>query len=70
MQVFLFAQAGSPLCMDAADVNDSGTVDLSDTIYALSFLFTNGPVPPPPGSTAAGIDSTPDTLGCGAARAQ
>jgi hypothetical protein len=60
---FLF-QAGSNLsCPDAADFNDDGTIDISDPIALLQYLFLGG-LPPPAPCQCAGLDPTPDQLGC------
>ena len=46
----LFPQPTSlPLdCIDAADANNSGAVDIADPIYLLGFLFGGGPIIPYP----------------------
>ena len=50
-------------CPDAADVNDSGFVDLSDAVALLNFLFSGTYVPPDP-IWVIGPDPTPDALSC------
>jgi hypothetical protein len=56
--------AGVPLsCPDAADIDDTGNVDLADPIGILSFLFLAAPSPPPP-FPGCGADPTPDDLAC------
>jgi len=52
-------------CLDAGDSDDSGTIDISDAVYLLDFLFLGGPPPPPP-VRVCGIDRTADALACGA----
>lgn len=60
---FLFGTTITVPCQDASDVNDDGTLDISDAIYLLNWLFLNGS--PPPGSTDVCIlDETPDFLDC------
>jgi hypothetical protein len=59
----LFQGAGPLRCADAADVDDSGRVDITDAIFALGHLFRGGPAPPPP-FPAAGVDPTGDGLAC------
>jgi hypothetical protein len=60
---YLFANGKVPDCLDAADANDSGEIDVADAITILSHLFANsGPLPEPFG--ACGIDPTIDELGC------
>jgi len=61
---FLFSGGRTPPCMDSADANDSGTVDLSDAITILLYLFGGGPPPAAPGPSECGVDPTPDGLGC------
>ena len=52
-------------CEDAADVDDSGVVDISDPIYNLTFQFVGGVDPPPaPGQDACGVDPSDDKLTC------
>lgn len=51
------------LCLDAADVDDSGRIDLADAIYLLNHVLSEGPAPPPP-FLDAGEDPTPPSLGC------
>jgi hypothetical protein len=50
-------------CRDAADVDDSGFINIADAVFELSFLFLSGASPPPPGSRSCG-DPTADPLGC------
>ncbi len=59
---FLFSGGGAPACFDAADINDSGSIDLADPIGLLGylFIFTNPPAYPWPTS---GYDGTEDDLG-------
>lgn len=46
------------------DVNDDGTVDVSDPVRLLCALFCGDDNPPPPFRNH-GEDPTPDRLGCG-----
>jgi len=67
----LFLQIGSFDCLDAADTNDDGKVDLADAIYTINYQLQPGkqmggtsfPAPPPPFETC-GNDPTADDLGC------
>ena len=52
-----------PLCMDAADANDSGIVDLKDPLHILGYLYLKE-APPPAPFPLCGRDPTPDALGC------
>lgn len=60
---YLFVGEAEIRCMDAADTNDDGRVDLSDPVSTLMALFVTGasrlePYPEP------GFDRTFDELGC------
>jgi hypothetical protein len=50
-------------CLDAADANDSGVLDVTDPIVLLDFLFRQG-APPPDPYPEEGPDPTDDPLGC------
>lgn len=52
-----------PLCLDAADANDDGAVDICDPIFTLMSLFCAAPPIPEP-FPACGEDPTEDELGC------
>ncbi len=52
-------------CLDAADTDDSGRINIADSIGTFNFLFLNGVPPAPPGSEC-GEDPTDDRLGCNA----
>ncbi|MGH9363382.1 MAG: hypothetical protein ACRD2T_15850, partial [Thermoanaerobaculia bacterium] len=56
---YLFLGAGPPRCLDAADANDDGTLDISDPVGTLLFLYHTGSALPPP-TGAPGRDPTPD----------
>lgn len=66
--VWLFMDASRrPSCLDAADANDDGVIDLHDPMLLLRFLFQGGPPPSPP-FPEPGLDPTGDELGdCSAA---
>jgi hypothetical protein len=50
-------------CLDAADANDDGQIDLADALVILNDLFAQtGPLPEPFGE--CGIDPTADEIGC------
>jgi hypothetical protein len=40
-------------CLDAADIDDSGALELTDAVYLASWLFMGGPRPPAPSPSAA-----------------
>jgi len=60
---WLFSGQQGPLCLDAADANDDGEVDITDSIYLFVYLFLGGPTPPPP-FPYCGLDTTADGLDC------
>jgi hypothetical protein len=59
---YLF-QGGSLTCLDAADVDDTGQLDLTDPITLLNYLFRQG-TPPAAPLDAPGVDPTADDLDC------
>ncbi len=62
--MYLFQEGKPPPCLDAADVNDDGLVDISDPIRLLGYLLL-GPFPqPPPPFDAPGEDPTEDSIVC------
>ncbi len=60
----LFLDGELPSCLDAADADDSGSLDVTDAIYAIQHLFLQGPPPPPP-FPDCGRDASDDGLNCG-----
>lgn len=62
--LYLFGGGGPLPCLDAADVDDDGAVSVSDAIRLLESLFAAAAIPSP--FPAAGLDPTPDALGCAA----
>ena len=61
---WLFQGGESPACEKAGDLDDNGTVDLTDAIVLLMHLFLGAAPPPPPRS--CGPDPTSDPLSCAA----
>ena len=59
---YLFLGAAAP-CRDALDSDDNGSIDISDPIFLLSFVFQGGPEPPPP-FPGPGTDPTLDEQDC------
>lgn len=51
-------------CDDAADTDDSGTLDVTDAVFLFNFLFAGDGAPPAPGVMECGEDATEDLLGC------
>ena len=60
---YLLGGGPSPECMDSADADDSGTVDISDATFILNYKFL-GTAPPPPPFPDCGPDPTEDSLRC------
>ncbi len=60
---YLFSHMRPFACVAAADVNDSGRVDLIDPVTILHYLFMSGREPWAP-YPDCGEDPTPDTLAC------
>jgi len=54
-------------CADAADVNNNGSIDITDAIHIINFLYRSG-LPPAPPFPDLGLDDAglppKDTLGC------
>lgn len=59
---YLFSST-TPVCLDALDCNDSGSINIADPVLLLDLLFGNGPLPPLPYPTP-GDDPTLDSLNC------
>ncbi|MCA8959875.1 MAG: hypothetical protein KDC38_05155, partial [Planctomycetes bacterium] len=59
-----FGVGAQPSCPDACDSNDDGSIDISDAVYSLAYLFVGGPAFPPPFGVC-GPDATPgDSISC------
>ena len=64
VKILLHLFSGSALdCLEAADVEDSGTLDITDAIDVLDYLFRAGPEPQPP-FPMEGPDPYGPGLGC------
>ncbi len=60
---YLFLADAAPPCPDAADVDDSGMIDMADPVYLLCWHFLGNVSPPPtPGPTTCGGDEKKDEL--------
>ncbi len=62
---YLFSD-GEVTCLDAADVNDDGSVNIADAVFLFAHLFELGPAPASP-HAACGVDPSGDAgedLGC------
>jgi hypothetical protein len=60
---FLFLGSQPPACLDAADFDDDGQLNITDPIATLWFLFLGGKAPPPPFQDE-GTDPTEDSMEC------
>ena len=64
VKILLHAFTGAELpCLEAADVDDSGRIDMEDGVGLLNFVFMQGEAPPPPLYEAL-PDLDSDELGC------
>lgn len=64
LAVLFYLFRGSPLlCLDAADTDDNGQVNLTDVMMSLDYLFRAGAAPAAP-FPAPGSDATGDGLEC------
>ena len=62
---YLFRPGATALtCLDAADTNDDGILDVSDPVYLLFYLFRQGPAPPAPFDQEGSDPTFRDNLGC------
>jgi len=63
----LFLGGPTPECESACDANDSGIVDISDSIWMIAWQFLGASPPPAPFGPfpgGCGTDPTPDSLTC------
>ncbi len=51
-------------CRDACDVDDNGSLEITDPIMLLSYIFAGGAPPAPPGPLECGPDPSVDHLTC------
>ena len=61
---YLNGTGTKPLCLDAADANDDGVLDVADAVLILGQSGDGPPSLPPPGTHECGVDPTPDKLSC------
>jgi hypothetical protein len=61
---FLIRGGPIPRCLDAADADDNGRVNIADPIAILQMLFLGAGPLPAPGPTVAWFDPTADELSC------
>src|SRR5262245_42171005 len=55
-------------CLDAADFDDGGALDITDAVSNLNYQFLGGPEPAPPGPANCGPDAVAETPDLGCAR--
>ena len=60
---WLFRNGAEPPCLDAADTDDNGILNLTDPVRLLRFLFLGDEAPPAP-QGEPGPDPTDDELSC------
>jgi hypothetical protein len=59
----LFLGLPAPACLDAADIQNDGLIDISDPIALLGFIFLGGEPPAPPGPFTGPCGPDPDPPG-------
>jgi hypothetical protein len=59
---YLFQGGTAPGCLDAADANDDGKVDISDPLRILFSLYGQSEPLPTPGPTQCGLDGDTDDV--------
>ena len=62
--LYMLKGGARPRCLDAADFNDDGSLDLTDPILELRHLFLGDGMARSPGTLIKGSDPTPDGLYC------
>lgn len=60
----VFQDASRLDCLDAADVDDDGFVEITDAVYLLRNLFSVGPPPPAPYQECGEDPTDDDGIGC------
>ncbi len=60
---YLFLGGAHISCLEAANFDNSESVDISDGIHVLNYLFRGGPPPAPPGPLPGGCGPDPDAPG-------
>ena len=63
MLSYLFGPGAAPTCLDAADTDDDGKLQITDAVYALNHLFSGGATPREP-FAECGPDPATDELDC------
>jgi hypothetical protein len=60
----LFLGGPAPKCLDSADVDNNGSVNLTDIIYELNYIFMGTQRPPDPFKPFCGLETDTDALDC------
>jgi hypothetical protein len=65
LRVLFFLFSGTTVtCLDALDADDNGSIEMTDSIYTLDFLFRRGSPPPAPYPGTGRDPTDTDSLGC------
>ena len=62
--MYLFNGGSEPECLEAAEANGDGVIDIADSIYVVAYLFRNGPSPTAPFPAAGLDDDSTGGFGC------
>ena len=69
--LYLFSGGAPPTCLDSADTNDTGSIEITDAIIVFGWLFSGGVPPAEPSPLRPGysrkecaVDPTDDNIGC------
>ena len=60
----LFLGTGILDCLEAADTDNNGAVDITDVVFSLGYQFLGQDPPAAPGPLTCGPDPTDPFLGC------
>jgi hypothetical protein len=60
---YVAAGGDRPACLQAADLDENGSLELNDAVHLLTYLFLDGPPPDDP-FLACGLDPLPDGPTC------
>ena len=62
---YLFIGGAEPTCQDSADADNNGSLQLTDGVFILMFLFNGGAPPPDPGAECGVDPADPaDAMAC------
>ena len=63
---YLFREGKHPPCLEAANANDDGALDVADGIFVLTYIFREGNAPPVPFPSCAPDPDPTHGFGCAA----